>query len=65
MEGDGARGKNSQELGRPVVVSDKADKLPGGINNLGSGRERESEELVVVMKRGNSRGAKGLRRKTS
>ena len=36
-----------------------------GINNLVGGRERESERLIVVMKRGNARGAKGPRRKTS
>ena len=47
-----------EEPGRPVGMRWEPQHVEGR-HNLGGGPERESDRLIVVRKRGNSRGAKG------
>ena len=61
---DGGRRQISQEPGRPIIVSGKSRQAAWGINNPASCDDWESDRLIVAMKRGNARGAKGSERKT-
>ena len=55
---DGAHGKNDQEPGRPGKMRKRQHAT--GNHNRKRGLCRESDKPIVVMKRSNVRGAKGL-----